>query len=223
MSWTEVLRALWRRRLIILIGLLLTAGLTYAGWRLVPPSYEAAGTILLLPSTSTVSQGGHNPFLNLDALSAPAALVIARLDAETERSRLEEIAPTADYTVETDPTMRGPTILITVTGDSASSTLTALNEMLDTATEILAEIQQEQNVPADAVIDSMRLTADTKATRSTSDTVRAVVAIAVTGGALTITSAVAIDAWVSRRNARRSVASAEPKATDDAAPPDTDL
>ncbi len=204
MGWREVLGALWRRRLVILSGLLLTSGLAYAGWTIVPPTYQAEGTILLLPSKSTVSQGGHNPFLNLDSLSAPAALVIARLDGETERSRLKEIAPTADYTVETDPTMRGPTILVTVSDRTATSTLTALNNMLDTATEILQDIQVEQNVPTDAAIGSMRLTVDTKATRSSSDTIRAVVAIIVAGVVVTVVSAVTIDAGLNRRRVRRN-------------------
>ncbi|WP_417374521.1 hypothetical protein [Glutamicibacter protophormiae] len=203
MGWSDVLRAMWRRWYIIVAGILATGGLALAAWHIIPPIYQAEGTILLLPSKSTVSQGGQNPFLNLDSLTAPAALVIARLDGEAERSELMKAAPTAKYSVDTDPTMRGPTILVTVTDKTATSTLDTLNSMLDTATQILSDIQKEQNVPSDAVIGSMRLTVDSKATRVTADAVRVVVATAVTGVVVTLALAVAIDAWVRHRAVTR--------------------
>lgn len=221
MGWVDVLRAIWRRWYVVLAGLLITAGLAFGAWRLVPPTYQAEGTILLLPSKSTVSQGGQNPFLNLDSLTAPAALVIARLDGEAERSELAKTTPTAEYSVDTDPTMRGPTILVTVTDKTAKSTLRTLNSMLDNATSILSEIQREQDVPSDAVIGSMRLTVDTKATRVTSDTVRVIVATAVAGVIVTLALAVGIDAWLRRRAARPRARAARKQgkaAGDDARP-----
>lgn len=203
MGMADVLRAMLRRWYIIVAGVLATAGLAFAAWHIIPPVYQAEGTILLLPSKSTVSQGGQNPFLNLDSLSAPAALVIARLDGEAERSELKKTAPTAKYSVDTDPTMRGPTVLVTVTDKTAASTVDTLNSMLDTATEILSDIQKEQKVPSDAVIGSMRLTVDSKATRVTDDAVRFVVATAVAGVVATLALAVAVDAWLRHRAATR--------------------
>lgn len=211
MGWGQAIGALRRRWYVVVVGLALTAGLTFAAWRFSPPEYSAAGTELLLPA-QTQDNGINNPLLQLESLGAPASIVVARLDGEDAHERILQSNPNAKYTVVMDPDLRGPAILITATDKTSEGALSALELALAAVPESLKTLQDELDVPEAARVGSMRLTADTEATPQTSATTRTVVAALGVGLGLTIGAVVGLDAIIQRR---RATAERGPAQSDD--------
>ncbi|MFO6451571.1 MULTISPECIES: hypothetical protein [unclassified Aeromicrobium] len=229
----EVVRTVLRRWYVVVAGLLLTGVLGYVAYTSTPPVYEASGTVLLLPPEDQVSgEGIENPFLQLNNLDVPTSLVVARLNGDEVREQIVAEQPNALYEVSTDPTMRGPVVLVQVSAQSAKATIDTLELVLAAAPQALADLQRQQDVPKGDSITSMQLAADLDATPVTRATTRALVAAVAVGLAITAGATAGIDALARRLGAakRRREAEAaaeaeteqegtEPTASDDAAEP----
>jgi len=202
MRWGRTLGAFGRRWYIGIVGLLVTAGLGFAAWQLSPPTYTAQGTQLLLPPESQVEQGTRNPLLELGTLDGPGALVIAHLNGQSARAEIERVAPDAEFTVEPDPALRGPTIMVTLSENTAEGALSTLELVLDDVPEILARMQADLDVPPEARVSSMRLAIDAESTPEYSDTLRVVVLAVGVGLALSVVAIVSIDVLIRRRATR---------------------
>jgi hypothetical protein len=203
MGWGKTLRALQRRWYVLLIGVIATAGLGWAAWQLSPPMYVARGTELLLPPTSQVEAGTRNPLLELGSLDAPASLVIGQLDGQQIRAQVYDHSPDAEYTVENDPSLRGPAVLVTLSDTSPQKALSSLRYVLDFVPETLASLQKGLDVPETATVTSMQLAIDTKPEADYSSTTRTLV-LAVGGGlVVTVGLAVGLDAFLRRNTVRR--------------------
>ncbi|MDQ7992683.1 MAG: hypothetical protein AAGC63_05755 [Propionicimonas sp.] len=214
MRLSEIFGVLGRRWYIVLLGVLMSLGLAVAALAVTPPLYEARGTLLLMPSKDQLSTGGRNPFLHLDALDGPAGIVMARLNGDETRLAIEAVAPKAEYVVESDPAMRGPTIQVTVTDSTPAGALAILDRMLTMASDILQQVQAEREVPDAASVGSMRLVVDTKAERVTSATVRMVMAALGAGLLATAVLAFSLDGLLLRRRRRIAGREGTPATTD---------
>lgn len=199
MSLRQILRTLLRRWYLVLLGLLLSGALGYAGYALAPPVYEARGTILLLPSKDQMATGGRNPFLQLNNLDSISGIVIARLNGDDAINAFEDTHPTAEYVVQPDLTMRGPTIQVIATDETEEGSLNVLNLLLDDATRTLLDVQTEQKVPKPAIVGSMRLVVDSTAEKQTDATVRTAIAAGVAGLLASGILVFAIDGLLLRR------------------------
>ncbi len=203
MRWDETLAALYRRWYVVVIGVLFSAALAFGVLRFVPVSYSASGTVLLLPSkTQLTTDGSGNPLLVLGALSAPAGIVIERLDGADAHERVAVKFPGAEYTIVSDPTLRGPAVLVTTTAKSSGAALDALDYVLTDIPAELTQLQTELKVAPDAKFGSMQLASDKKATKDDSSQQRLLIAAPVAGLVVTLFGTVAIDA-IARRSLRR--------------------
>lgn len=205
MGLSQIFAVLRRRWPYFVLGLLLSLGLGYGALLIEPPVYVAKGSVLLLPSEEQLDAGGRNPFLHLDALTAPASIVIARLSGTQAQDEIKAISPKAEFVVEPDPAMRGPGILATVTDDSPKSALSTLDVVLQKISDTLDQVQADRKVPRTAIVGSMRLVVDSKAERDISGTLRAVVAVVVAGLAVTAALVYSLDGLALRRRLRASV------------------
>jgi len=210
MGWGQALRALKRRWYVLVLGLLATAGLLYVAWDLTPPTYIARGTELLLPPTQQVDEGTQNALLELSGLDAPASLVIGQLDSQAVHDQVAEFSPEAEYTVETDPSLRGPTVLVTMNDATPEQVLASLAYVLDLVPRTLSTMQANLDVPTTATVTSMRLTADTEPEVEYSATVRLLVLVAGVGAVGTVVLAVALDALFGRDRRRKPMGSDKP-------------
>src|SRR5690606_26564077 len=127
-----------------------------------PPQYNARGLVLLLPSESAVGEGG-NPFLNLGGLEQPAGILVAYFSSAPARAEVQQQSETAEYLVGIDDSTRGPVIVIDVTDNAPQKALDVLGYIADRIPEELATLQDQVDAPADSVITSIPLIADTKA------------------------------------------------------------
>lgn len=201
MELTAVARSLLRRWYVVLIGVLATAGLVYAAHDRVPPTYDAAATVLLLPPEASLE--GGNPLLALGGLEQPADLVVAYLAGEVPRSEFGQRHPTSEYEIVVDPLSRGPLIMVTVHDPSSAEAILALQTMLDAVPAALDTLQDDVDAPERSRLTSMPLIVDSEPTEVNKDTLRAMIAALAVGLVLTLVSAVAVDSLIDRRRARR--------------------
>lgn len=199
MSFSQIIGTVARRWYLVLLGVLVSAGLAYLGTQYEPPQYQASGTILLLPSKDQMSAGGRNPYLQLTNLDSVANIVMARLNGDDVVTRYEEASPNAEFYIQSDTSLRGPTIQVTVVADTETDSLRILQSLLDDATQTLKNAQAEQKVPKAAAVSSMLLVADTRAEMLLNDTLRTSVAAGAAGLLGTVLMVFALDGLLARR------------------------
>lgn len=197
----DVVRALGRRWLVVILGLLMTGGLSYGAFLSSPPTYHARGLVLLLPSEAAVGKGG-NPFLQLSGLEQPAAILVATFSSASSREDVERRSPSADFSVVIDESTRGPVIAIDVTTANSRQTMDTLTYLVSLIPKELARLQQEVDAPSGTDIGSMPLVIDSKPETIRAATIRVVIAALLVGMVATGAAAYAIDAMLQRRRLR---------------------
>lgn len=200
-SLRQVLTRLWY---VTALGLMMTVGLVVGAAHLVPAKYETQARILLLQKALPGDATGANPFLGISGLT-PFTDVIARSMSDTAAfEELKAAGVTSTYVVVRDLTTNGPVLLVTVTGASADAAIADLEAVVTTAGPILARLQADAEVAADAQISAQIITQDTSATTVRKSQIRAVVVGAAAGAFLTVLAAIAIDRAFGRRRGVRS-------------------
>jgi capsular polysaccharide biosynthesis protein len=213
MNLPDVLRALIARWYLLIVGLAATAVLSVMAFQQVPPTYEARGTVLLLPPEAVLSEGA-NPFLYLGGLEQPAEIVAKYLDADAPREALAEAEPTASYSVTLDQSATsGPIIAVTVEDVTPEGSIRALNTVLDSVPTALQALERSISVPEGSSIRSMRLSVDEEPVVVNKETTRAVLAAAAVGLLATVLGIAVLDGLLrriaERRSASREAASVE--------------
>lgn len=203
----DVIRALGRRWYVVVVGLLLTAAMTFGAYQLSPPEYNARALVVLLPPKSDLGKGG-NPFLLLSGLEQPASILSAYFSSAPAHAEVEKVSPTADFTVALDDSTRGPVILVDVTDHSSSDTLRVLDYLLGRIPEQLASLQEEVGARPGAVVSSMPLVVDRQPKADVSGTLRLMIAALVGGLVATSISAYGLDGLMRRRASAKGSARA---------------
>jgi hypothetical protein len=163
---TNFLRVAARRWYILLAGVLATLALVYAIPKVISPSYTANGLVLLVPSEGATGTGG-NPLLGLDGLNTPAAVIVAYFKSEAAAEDVAKVSPHAKYTVQIEPSTKGPLIQIEVKDPTAAGALKTMHEIADTIPATLAKVQSNVGSTPRFDIQSQPLTLDAEATKST--------------------------------------------------------
>ncbi|MFI2753389.1 hypothetical protein ACGIF2_08140 [Cellulomonas sp. P22] len=201
MEITALVAALLRRWYVVVLGLLVTAGLGFAAFTAAPPTYSAAGSVLLLPPSAAVTPGS-NQLLQLGGLEQPASLVVAYVAGDDVRELFAEEYPDATYDVVLDPLSRGPLIMMTVEAPTADRVMEALDGALATVPSALVSLQDQVAAPPASRFLSMPLAVDNEPTTVTKATLRALIAAVGVGLALTLVGAVGLDSLMLRRQRR---------------------
>ncbi|MDL5352374.1 hypothetical protein [Microbacterium sp. zg-YB36] len=222
----DVFRAMGRRWYVVVGGLVLTAGLTWAASEISPPEYNARGLVLLLPGENAVLDGG-NPFLALSGLEQPAGIVVAYFASSAAQMEVAAVSESAQFEVFLDDSTRGPVIAVDVTDVSAEATLQTLEFLTDRVPKELERLQEQVGAPADSMITSMPLAIDDRAEADTAGTTRLIIAALAVGAVATVAGALSLDGLLLRRKARRTgisgLASAEDGPPSSATDEDTAL
>lgn len=123
MDLIDAMRVLARRW--ILTGLLLCVSLAGAAAALflLPWTYQAQSTVVLLPSRNSSEPNGYNPYLSFQSsLTQTAYIVSVAVMAPPSALKLADAGDSASYTVALSPNTDGPVLVVTVTGHSKAVT-----------------------------------------------------------------------------------------------------
>lgn len=152
MHLVDTLRSLLRRWYIFLLGLILSAGMGYAAYTVIQPTYEAQSTLLLMPPAEVVGEHS-NPYLYLGGMNEALDVLVRRASAPEAITAIEEQFGGVTVTPSADRTTSSPIVVITITGPDAQDVLNALDAGRMTVIRNLDSMQNELDIEA-----NMRIT-----------------------------------------------------------------
>jgi hypothetical protein len=210
-------RVLRRRWHVVLVGLLITVALCAAVTRVVHVNYQATGRTLLLPPSAT-TPAGDNPFLALGGLDVVTGVLAKTQEDKDAGEKIIRAAGGGEFEVIPDPLAGGPVLLVTARASDPRTALKVLDLVFQRLPQSLSELQTTSGVPVKALIRSKEITRDTQATKVFKPVVRALIAVAALGLAMTILGAALLDGLLLARTRRRRPDEEQPS-EDSNAPP----
>ncbi|MFS0866264.1 hypothetical protein AB3M83_02885 [Microbacterium sp. 179-B 1A2 NHS] len=149
MKLADALGALRRRWYILLAGLLIAAGASYAVWNVVPPEYERTATRLLLPGAATLPKDA-NPYLYVGGLFQVADILVRAISAD-DITALTDGHPGATVSVSRD-VAAGAVMIVSVSASTDGAADEVLEQVLALTEQRLTELQDEQRIsPAERI------------------------------------------------------------------------
>jgi len=195
MPFGEFAGALRRHWIVLLIGLILTGGLSAGSYLFTKPTYEITATVLLLPPASAVSTTG-NPYLQLGGLRQTVDLMGVALSDQSTRLELEAISNDVDFTVAADSQASSPILAIDVKDSTQSGAARIRDLLVSRIPERLKTMQEGLNVVEANRVTSTLLTSDKEAKEVGRNRLRSVVVVVLAGVAVTLAF---IALWDARR------------------------
>ncbi len=200
----EFFSALRRRWVVVLVGLLLTVGLSGGAYWFFKPTYEITGTVLLLPPASSETTGSPNPYLQLGGLQQAVDLVGVSLSDQATTLEMRSISKDVTFTVQADVRTSSPLLVVDVKDSSPATALRIRDLLVARVPERLDSLQQSLGVSAKDRVTSSVLTLDTRAVEVGKNRLRAGVVAGVIGLGLTLAAAALWDARRLRHPRRRA-------------------
>ncbi len=191
----DLVVGLFRRWYLVLAGLLLTAAMGAGVFALVPVTYQAKASVLLLPPRTSLGKNG-NPYLYLGGLNQALGILSTRMNAPDYRSQLESSFPDATLEVAQDTTTTGPILTLSSSAHSPQKSMQLMEVGLSTTGPALQSLQDQLDIPAGSRIGLMTLTTDSRPVRDTKNQLRAIVAISAVGLGGTLLTTALIDGWL---------------------------
>lgn len=203
MDIAAILRTLLRRWLVVLIGVVLSAGATYQVFRMVPLSYQVTSqAIVLLPRTAASMEYETNPFLYLPTgLSVLTRVVTASSDTARFRAEMQRDGFQAQYEVDSEP--REPIVRFSVEGQDPVMVGNTHRELLRRFEAELARLQAREGTPERQLAIVRFLAADAQPIAVSGDRFRAAAMTAAVGLGLTLLIAFLIERRAARGRPRR--------------------
>lgn len=199
----DLMAGLRRRWYLVIIGVLLSGGLAAYVYSVVPATYEARASLLLLPSEAwTEMIGVDNPYLSLTGMGPALDVLTRRVDADVVRLPIERRFPDTEYRISADATTSGPIVLIETTGPSGELALGVLARVRSEVEDSLVGMQRDLDIPVNSQIDLVDVFVDQKAIIDTSPMLRLSGAAGIGGILLTIILTGLIDGLFVNRRAR---------------------
>jgi capsular polysaccharide biosynthesis protein len=205
MPISQFFGVLRRRWLLVLVGVLLTMGVSGTAYVLVKPTYEVTGTLLFLPPQSSLASGTVNPYLQLDGLLQTVNLVGVSLSDQQTQLELEGMSKDVQFTVQADGRTNSPVLVIDVKDSSPTSAIKIRDLLIARAPVRLSTMQEALAVRPNDRVTATVLTLDSQAQEIGKNRLRAGVIVGCLGLVLTLVAATLWDSH-RRRSAGRRIA-----------------
>lgn len=202
MQLADTVRSLLRRWYVVLTGLVLTLAMGWGVFQVVPPTYEATGTAVLMPSRATVGEEG-NPFLYLGGMTNAVDVLIRRTNDPETREQLEEQFPDAELTISRDLTTDSPITVISVQAPDPESAIALRDIGLKLAEQNLDTMQNDLNLAADLRISLRTVVVEEEAEENTRNPLRLALVVMAGGLVATFMLTGMIDGALTRRKLKR--------------------
>lgn len=193
---------LLRRWYFVLVGILLTAAGGFVTWTVVPPSYEASSTAVLLPPSSLVGENG-NPYLYMGGLDQVLTVLTVRLNSTEVAEPLVHGRGNVAFTVQKDSTVPGPIMLVTATAESRESAMQLLRDVVDIVPENLSLMQDQLRIPTFSRVEVMTVVQDAEPELMLRDQLRTLLAAVAVGLAATVLATAVLDRILTNRKTRK--------------------
>lgn len=203
MNLADTLRGLWRRRRIVIPGLILTIVVAIAAWGVIEPSYERTGVQLLLPGVTSIPDAG-NPYLYLGGLSQASDVLVTAMSSGGEVDSLIKEYPGAELVIRRDPLTSGPQILTTVTAGSDADARRILEAAVERTSKTLDSLQDVNGITAGNRMSIESITVDTKSTLVEKNRILGVVGAALAMLLVTLLTAGLVDGLSTRKRRHAS-------------------
>lgn len=217
MQMVDTVRSIFRRWYVFLTGLLLTLAMGWAVYQVVPSTYEANGTAVLMPSQATVGEEG-NPFLYLGGMTNAVDVMIRRTNDPQIREQLEEQFPDAELTISRDLTTDSPITVVNVQAPDPESAIALRDIGLNLAEQNLETMQNELNLPSDLRISMRSVVVENVAEEDTRVPLRLSLVVLAGGLVATFLLTGMIDGALTRRKLKADQPN-RPKPEDKQTPP----
>jgi hypothetical protein len=195
--------ALLRRWYLAIAGLALTLALCVEVTRIVPPTYQVAGSVVLLPPKAVYRDSG-NPYLALGGLGAAVSVLsLSMADADTFAA-LRAQGSTGTYSVTADQASAGPVLLVVAQAKSSSGALRTLQLVMSQLPKTLTRIQESVGTRPTDMITTSVVTEKKEADKVRKGQIRALLVAGTAGIALTLFMTALLDVWLERRRRTRS-------------------
>ncbi|MBI4900035.1 MAG: hypothetical protein HY829_06100 [Actinobacteria bacterium] len=204
MPMQDFFGVLRRRWLIVLVGFLMTVGLSGAAYWFFKPTYEITGTVLLLPPQSASVAGPINPYLELGGLQQLVDLIGVSLTDQSTQLELQAISKDVDFSVKADVRTSSPLLLVDVKDSTPESAQRIRDILMERIPIRLEAMQTRLNITAKDRVTSTVVTLDREAEEVGKNRLCAAVVAGVAGLSLTLLVAALRDARRLRR-ARRLI------------------
>jgi hypothetical protein len=205
----SIMRGLVRRWYLVTIGLLLTAGLAVGVTYVMPLTYDAQASFVLLPPPPAEQQPGtsplhDNPYLRLGGLDTMGGILAKSLSDSTSVASIIPAHSPEKYVVADDPAVPGAVLQVTGTAPSSQRAFAIVDDVIALAETRLADLQAAVSAPADSQVRMTVITTNTVAIPNTSMAIRTLI-IVIAGGLLgTLLVTLSIDALARRRRESRA-------------------
>jgi uncharacterized protein involved in exopolysaccharide biosynthesis len=213
----DLIAALLRRWRFVVAGVVITAIICTGLGFLIPASYVAKTSLVLLPPVSVVGAGG-NPFLFLGGLGQALDVLTENLGSDTVRERIEDAHPGAKFAVSADTSTTGPILVIQATATSADEALAVTQEVAAQAPVSMASLQSKLSVPERSRITMAEVAVDAEPDVDQKNRIQSIVAVAIVGLFATLLLAGYRDSRIASRRSQSVTAT-----TPDRPPARTDL
>lgn len=191
-----------RRWYLVIFGLLVTGVGSYYVFQIVPVTYEAASSVVLVPPATAVIEG-ENPYLYMGGLDQALSVLTVRMSSPTVADPILHKRTDLTYTIGKDVSTTGPIMLVTTEAGTEAGTLKILDEVVKVIPKNLKLLQDQLNIPGDARITAMTIVTDEIAKESNKKQLRAILAVAAAGTAVTVLGTGLLDRLIMRRTAKK--------------------
>ena len=215
MRLTETLASLGRRWYVVVVGLAVTMGMGFLVDVKVPSTFQAEGSILLMPPDSTVGAAG-NPYLYLGGLNQALDVLVRRVSAVEVADPILANYPDSTYTVDPDRTTSSPIVIVTAEAPSNETAIKLMDDVLKSVLVTLNTMQDEANVKQILRIHGKDLVLDKEATTKTKTKLQLLIVVVAGGTIGTFLLAGLLDGWmIERRRRKDTILASRPDPTPD--------
>lgn len=172
----DIWASLVRRWILVLACLLATAGLGLVVAQKVPPTYESAADIVLVPPKSTVDPGA-NRYLSLIGLRQAVDVLTRSLGSDSTKDAIHEVAPEGEFEATADLTTSAPILTVTAKAGSPGSAQKLLDAALAQVPINLRQLQTSVQIGTKNQITPQLIAQDEQPKTVTKKQVRAVGAV----------------------------------------------
>lgn len=211
----DIMGALRRRWYIVIPGLLVTVIAAGVVTRIVPQTYQATGSVLLI-SPAVVGGGGpdakagSNPYLNFgNALGAAAEVVSASVNSDETAQQTKARGATGSYIVAMPPNSDAPLVSIEATASDGAMAIYTMNTVIGEFRARLLQVQQEAGAPSDQYIRAQSVTTPKNASVVRASLIRALAVVLIVGVLFSCGAALILEAIRRGRVRRRSPSTAD--------------